>query len=235
MGLIIKNLFHTLDRDVSGIPAKFINESGLKGVVDLYWSNNDQAHNVKHLTDVLRSAQLMCEKLGVEYNKVIEFGCLFHDAGMNRTNRNRHHIHAAIEFLEMVERVMGTESSIQLTPHEISSIVECIVNHRSSNPDIDECSIEAKVVHASDKGVPATTKEKFIEKILSRSVKYHMSQNYSKRDDAHVNAYNHIMAKYSHNGYVKFSKLYNEVFKDEIEIQKDLAERCVEEGWRYDD
>ena len=235
MGVMISDLFHTLNRDVSNIPVKFISEEGLKGVVDIYWSNNDPAHNVKHLIDVLNSAQVMCEKLGVEYNRVIEFGCMFHDAGMNRTQRSKHHIHAAIEFLEMVERVMGTESSIQLTPHEISSIVECIVNHRSSNPDIDKCSIEAKVVHASDKGVPATTKERFIEKILSRSVKYHMSQNYAKRDDAHVNAYNHIMVKYSHNGYVKFSKLYNEVFKEEIEIQKDLAVRCVEEEWRYED
>lgn len=234
MGIMINGLYHTYDRSVEDIPTKFISEEGLKGVVDIYWSNNDPAHNVKHLIDVLKSAQIMCDKLGVEYNRIIEFGCMFHDAGMSRTDRSKHHIHAAIEFLEMIERIMGTESSIQLTPHEISSIVECIVNHRSSNPDIDRCSIEAKIVHASDKGVPATTKEAFIEKILSRSVKYHMREMYSKRDDAHRDAYNHIMAKYSHNGYVKFSKLYNDTFKEEIEIQKDLAERCVEEGWRYE-
>lgn len=196
-------------------------------------ARNDAAHNEKHIDTVLLTAQLICEKHDIPYTRTIELACVFHDAGMFRCDRKYHHIHAVSEFIQFVE-----ENELNLSVKEIAEVCEAIVNHRSSNLNIDNACLAAKIVHASDKGYPATTKEKFIKKILERSVAYHSIANRTSDEDieyAHKSAWNHIYNKYTENGYIRYSEFYKNIFKDEIKIQQMLAQMCCIEKWRVGD
>lgn len=205
----------------------FIHPSDVTRIMDKYYRYADGAHGPEHIKSVLSVARYLCEHKGLaRYSRAIEYACIFHDAGSSKDNRPLHHLIAAENFLQYVRN-----NSTGLSAKEISTVVECIVNHRSSNPDIDSCSIEAQIVAAADYGFPSTTREDVIERMLRRSVNYHMSKDYSKYSDAVVDARQHLKEKYGYQGYANYSKLYMDMFGPMLEEQRRLVEECCTEKW----
>lgn len=226
MGVITKYF----DNKEFNIGTKFVDDTMVRFILNRYYKNSDQAHGMQHVKEVVETAQHICEKLGYQYNIVIELGCLFHDAGSSNCHRRVHHYVAVNEFMDWVIS-MSPSMRPFTTDREIGMICECILNHRSANKDIDKCSIEAQIVNAADYGVPSTTEESVKERMLKRSVRYHMSTDWSKYPEAILDARKHLKEKYGRNGYAQFSKLYIDTFGEDLSKQRELVERCYTEEW----
>ena len=212
------------------INTKFIDEAGVRFIMKRYYDICDDSHGPKHIKNVVETAQLICEKLGYEYNIIIELGCLFHDAGSSTCHRRVHHYVAVNEFMDWVIS-LGTNNKPDISDRDISIVTECILNHRSANKDIDKCSMEAQIVNAADYGVPNTTEEDVKENMLKRSVIYHRRTDWSKYDEAIISARQHIKEKYGKDGYAQYSKLYTDTFGEELVKQRELVERAYDEKW----
>lgn len=156
------------------INTKFVKDDMVRFILNRYYKTADQAHGVDHIKKVVETAQIICDKIGYNYNIIIELGCLFHDAGSSTCHRRVHHYVAVNEFMDWIIS-MSPSTRPDISDREISMICECILNHRSANKEVDKCSMEAQIVNAADYGIPNTTEEDVKENMLKRSVRYHMA------------------------------------------------------------
>ena len=195
---------------------QFVNDEEFDEIVKVY-EFNDKAHDLNHIHQVIKNAQIICKRMNFEYNLIIEVACLIHDAGANAYNRDNHHKVANQIFEELFNR-----EAIHLFFLDAIEIRNCILEHRSSFKDEDRSSIESRIVAMADSGLPCITNEELIDK-LSRSIKYHLSKG-----ESIVEAFNsarlHLKDKYGKNGYLQYSDQYINLFGDMLEVQYRLID-----------
>lgn len=197
---------------------QFTMPSEFEAIVEKY-TKNDEAHNLEHIREVIKSAQIICDKMDYKYNRIIELACLMHDMGTNLNNRENHHIYAKERFFELYDL-----KKICVKIQDAINIANCILEHRSSISDEERTSIESKIVAMADTGLPCLSNYQLLEKKIIRSMKYHLEKT-GDITQAFEKAKQHIKDKYGRNGYLHLSDTYKKIFSDMLETQYDLIDQ----------
>lgn len=178
----------------------------------------DNGHSWNHINDVLNTADVICGKLKIPMNKIVEYACLYHDISLPMgKDRKTHHIDSANIFIEM-HPTMGDDDK--------GAISQCIKEHRSS---VGGCSTQnSEIVASADNGIPSTTLNDVIDRMVMRSVRHHMHVDKSTVDNAITEAINHIGEKYGPNGYCEYPALYIKLFRDELRRQTEIVSSLKE-------
>lgn len=196
---------------------KFVGEAEFNYIIEEY-ANNDSAHGLEHIREVVNNAQVICNRMNYPYNQIIELACLMHDMGANVCNREIHHEVARDKFFELFDKVLALKIKDAL------KISDCIIEHRSSISDEKRSSKESIIVAMADTGLPCFSNKELLEKKLIRSMKYHLEKTNSITL-AFEEAKKHLKEKYGRNGYLKYGETYKKVFGDLLEKQYKLIDQ----------
>ena len=196
---------------------KFVGEAEFNYIVKEY-ANNDSSHGLDHIRDVVNTAQIICQRMNCEYNQIIEIACLTHDMGANVNNRNFHEKVAKDKFFNLFDEILCLKITDAL------KIANCILEHRSSITDEERSSAESIIVAMADTGLPCFNNKELLDKLLLRSMKYHLEKTNSITL-AFEEAKKHLKEKYGRNGYLKYGETYKKVFGDLLEKQFKLIDQ----------
>ena len=184
---------------------------------------NDLAHQWNHIEEVLKASKIICERLSIPYDKIIELAICMHDL-MKWNEDNEPHQIAGYKnvFLIWSESLLPTLD--ECTIEEVKHIAICVREHRAKGHEGKFTSPQASVVAASDAGILNTNLEE-VEKRIQISIQYSLAKGKTP-DKARKDAVRHLHEKYGKGGYAynKFSTLYKEAFANEIIIQQNLVE-----------
>ena len=196
---------------------KFVGEAEFNYIVKEY-NNNDSAHGLDHIREVVNTAQIICQRMNCEYNEVIEIACLTHDMGANVNNRKFHEKVAKDKFFNLFDEILCLKITDAL------KIADCILEHRSSISDEERSSAESIIVAMADTGLPCFNNKELLDNLLIRSMKYHLEKTNSITL-AFEEAKKHLKEKYGRNGYLKYGETYKKVFGDLLEKQFKLIDQ----------
>ena len=189
----------------------YINKKTFNQILELYPEDIFNRKEIKSkLENMCLKAQYICQKIKVDYTRVIEFGCLLHDIG-RVDGVKYHHItggRRAVNFLKSINELYDFRKI------EVLSILDCIKMHRKSfkidalNPYFP---LEAQIVNLANRDfdVKITTSQLF-NKILSDSIHY-LLEKYPRIDayTASSNIYDHLKKKYGLRGYGYTNPLFD--------------------------
>lgn len=196
---------------------KFVGEAEFNYIIKEY-ANNDSAHGLDHIREVVNTAQIICQRMNCEYNQIIEIACLTHDMGANVNNRKFHEKVAKDKFFNLFDEILCLKIKDAL------QIAHCILEHRSSITDEQRSSKESIIVAMADTGLPCFNNKELLDKLLLRSMKYHLEKTNSITL-AFEEAKKHLKKKYGRNGYLKYGETYKKVFGDLLEKQFKLIDQ----------
>lgn len=148
----------------------------------------DKAHNLAHVTSVIRRALKLVPKTGTDINMVYAIAA-YHDLGL-RGPRAIHHITGG--------RILAADKRLLrwFTPQQIVIMREAVEDHRASASHAPR-SIYGKIVAEADRELDP-------DRIYLRAVEYGLA-NYPELDrEGQYNRFrDHITAKYGRGGYIK--------------------------------
>ncbi len=148
----------------------------------------DRAHNMEHVTRVIRSSLDLVRVTGADINMVYTIAA-YHDLGMCG-HRADHHIRGG-KILEKDARLKKWFS-----PEQIKIMKEAVEDHRASASRAPR-SIYGKIVAEADRDID-------VDVVIRRTVQYGLA-NYPNLDkDGHWKRFmEHMQNKYSKEGYVR--------------------------------
>ena len=148
----------------------------------------DRAHNLEHVTRVIRNSLELVKSTGADINMVYTIAA-YHDLGMSG-HRADHHIRGG-KILERDARLKKWFS-----PEQLKIMKEAVEDHRASASRAPR-SIYGKIVAEADRDIDSDT-------VFRRTIQYGLS-NYPELDrEGHWKRFQeHMQSKYSKDGYIK--------------------------------
>lgn len=148
----------------------------------------DKAHNMEHVTRVIRRSLELVRTTGTDINMVYTIAA-YHDLGMSGP-RAVHHLTGG--------RILAQDARLKrwFTPEQIKIMKEAVEDHRASASHAPR-SIYGKVVAEADRDISPET-------VFRRTVQFGLA-NYAHLDkEAHWQRFReHMESKYSANGYIR--------------------------------
>ena len=148
----------------------------------------DRAHNMEHVTRVIRSSLELVKTTGADVNMAYTIAA-YHDLGMIG-HRADHHIRGG--------KILAADARLKkwFTPEQIKIMKEAVEDHRASASRAPR-SIYGKIVAEADRDIDSQTG-------IRRTIQFGLS-NYPEMDkEGHWKRFKeHIDNKYSKDGYIK--------------------------------
>lgn len=148
----------------------------------------DRAHNMEHVTRVIRSSLELVKTTGADVNMAYTIAA-YHDLGMIG-HRADHHIRGG--------KILATDARLKkwFSPEQIKIMKEAVEDHRASASRVPR-SIYGKIVAEADRDIDTET-------VVRRTVQFGLS-NYPEMDkEGHWKRFKeHMDNKYSKDGYIR--------------------------------
>ena len=148
----------------------------------------DRAHNMEHVTRVIRSSLELVKTTGADINMAYTIAA-YHDLGMSGP-RAVHHITSG--------KILAADARLKkwFTPEQIKIMKEAVEDHRASASRVPR-SIYGKIVAEADRDIDA-------EVVIRRTIQFGMA-NYPELDkEGHWRRFKeHMDNKYSASGYIR--------------------------------
>ena len=148
----------------------------------------DRAHNLEHITRVIRRSIDLVKTTGADINMVYTVAA-YHDLGMSGP-RAIHHLTGG--------KILAADNRLKkwFSPEQIKIMKEAIEDHRASASRAPR-SLYGKVIAEADRDID-------VEVVIRRTIQYGLS-NYPELDkEGHWNRFKeHLDSKYSVNGYIR--------------------------------
>ena len=148
----------------------------------------DRAHNLEHVTRVIRRSINLVKTTGADINMVYTVAA-YHDLGMSGP-RAIHHLTGG--------KILAADNRLKkwFSPEQIKIMKEAIEDHRASASRAPR-SLYGKVIAEADRDID-------VEVVIRRTIQYGLS-NYPELDkEGHWNRFKeHLDSKYSVNGYIR--------------------------------
>lgn len=148
----------------------------------------DRAHNMEHVTRVIRSSLELVKTTGADVNMAYTIAA-YHDLGMIG-HRADHHIRGG--------KILATDARLKkwFSPEQIKIMKEAVEDHRASASRAPR-SIYGKIVAEADRDIDTET-------VVRRTVQFGLS-NYPETDkEGHWKRFKeHMDNKYSKDGYIR--------------------------------
>lgn len=148
----------------------------------------DRAHNLEHVTRVIRNALQLANVTGADINMVYTIAA-YHDLGMSGP-RAVHHITGG--------KILATDARLKrwFTPEQINVMREAVEDHRASASHVPR-SLYGKIIAEADRDIVP-------EVVFQRTIEFGLA-NYPELDDEQQwqRFAKHMDEKYSVNGYIR--------------------------------
>jgi uncharacterized protein len=148
----------------------------------------DRAHNMEHVTRVIRSSLELVKTTGADVNMAYTIAA-YHDLGMIG-HRADHHIRGG--------KILAADARLKkwFTPEQIKIMKEAVEDHRASASRAPR-SIYGKIVAEADRDIDSQT-------VIRRTIQFGLS-NYPEMDkEGHWKRFKeHMDNKYSKEGYIR--------------------------------
>jgi len=148
----------------------------------------DRAHNLEHVTRVIRSALELVRTTGADINMVYTIAA-YHDLGMSGP-RAIHHLTGG--------KILASDSRLKrwFTPEQIKIMKEAVEDHRASASHAPR-SLYGKIIAEADRDIVP-------EVVFRRTIQFGLA-NYPELDyEQHWQRFRqHMNEKYSVNGYIR--------------------------------
>ena len=148
----------------------------------------DKAHNLSHVTRVIRSSIALARKIGADLNMAYVIAA-YHDLGLSGP-RAIHHLTSG--------KILMQDARLKrwFTPEQIKIMKEAVEDHRASASHAPR-SIYGKIVAEADRDLTPET-------VIRRTIQFGLS-NYPEMDqEGHwKRSCQHLNEKYSVNGYIR--------------------------------
>lgn len=148
----------------------------------------DKAHNLGHVTRVIRNSLELVKTTGTDINMVYTIAA-YHDLGMCG-HRADHHIRGG--------KILATDARLKrwFSPEQIKIMKEAVEDHRASASRAPR-SIYGKIVAEADRDIDSQT-------VIRRTIQFGIS-NYPELDrEGHWNRFkSHLDNKYAVHGYIR--------------------------------
>lgn len=160
----------------------------IEGKILTKYSEFDKAHNIEHVTKVIRSSMKLARQLGTDINMSYAIAA-YHDIGMSGP-RALHHINGG--------KILQNDMRLRkwFSPAQIKIMKEAIEDHRASASH-EPRSIYGRIVAEADRDIS-------VDSIFRRTVQFGLEHYQEKSKEEHWERFlEHMMQKYSINGYIK--------------------------------
>lgn len=160
----------------------------IEGKILPKYSEFDKAHNIEHVTKVIRSSMKLARQLGTDINMSYTIAA-YHDIGMSGP-RALHHINGG--------KILQNDMRLRkwFSPSQIKIMKEAIEDHRASASN-EPRSIYGRIVAEADRDIS-------VDSIFRRTVQFGLVHYQEKSKEEHWERFlEHMMQKYSINGYIK--------------------------------
>lgn len=160
----------------------------IEGKILPRYSEFDKAHNIEHVTKVIRSSLKLARQLGADINMSYAIAA-YHDIGMSGP-RALHHINGG--------KILQNDVRLKkwFSPMQISIMKEAVEDHRASASK-EPRSIYGRIVAEADRDITP-------ESIFRRTVQFGLEHYPEKNREEHWERFfEHMQQKYSVNGYMK--------------------------------
>ena len=148
----------------------------------------DRAHNMEHVTRVIRSSLELVKTTGADVNMAYAIAA-YHDLGMIG-HRADHHLRGG--------KILATDARLKkwFSPEQIKIMKEAVEDHRASASRAPR-SIYGKIVAEADRDIDTET-------VIRRTIQFGLS-NYPEMDkEGHWKRFKeHLDNKYSKDGYIR--------------------------------
>lgn len=148
----------------------------------------DRAHNLEHVTRVIRNSLELVKTTGADINMVYAIAA-YHDVGMSG-HRADHHLRGG--------KILAADARLKkwFTAEQIKIMKEAVEDHRASASRAPR-SIYGKIVAEADRDIDSDT-------VFRRTVQFGLS-NYPELDkESHWKRFQeHMQNKYSKDGYIR--------------------------------
>ena len=148
----------------------------------------DRAHNLEHVTHVIRKSLELVKSTGADINMVYTIAA-YHDLGMSG-HRADHHLRGG--------KILAADARLKkwFSPEQLKIMKEAVEDHRASASRAPR-SIYGKIVAEADRDIDSDT-------VFRRTIQYGLS-NYPELDrEGHWKRFQeHMQSKYSKDGYIK--------------------------------
>ena len=148
----------------------------------------DRAHNLEHVTRVIRNSLELVKTTGADINMVYAIAA-YHDVGMSG-HRADHHLRGG--------KILAADARLKkwFTAEQIKIMKEAVEDHRASASRAPR-SIYGKIVAEADRDIDSNT-------VFRRTVQFGLS-NYPELDkEGHWKRFQeHMQNKYSKDGYIR--------------------------------
>jgi uncharacterized protein len=148
----------------------------------------DRAHNLEHVTRVIRRSLDLVKTTGADINMVYTIAA-YHDLGMSGP-RAIHHITGG--------KILAADSRLKkwFTPEKIKIMKEAVEDHRASASRSPR-SLYGKIIAEADRDID-------VDVVIRRTIQYGLG-NYPELDkEGHWKRFKeHLDSKYSVNGYIR--------------------------------
>lgn len=152
------------------------------------YANFDKAHNLEHVTRVIRRSMDLAQKTGADKNMVYTVAA-YHDVGMSGP-RAIHHITGG--------KILASDARLKkwFSAEQIKIMKEAIEDHRASASRAPR-SLYGKIVAEADRDIVP-------EVVFQRTVQFGMANYPEMRKEEHWERFKkHMDEKYSVNGYIR--------------------------------
>lgn len=152
------------------------------------YANFDKAHNMEHVTRVIRNSMALARTTGADVNMVYVIAA-YHDLGMSGPRAIHHITGGKLLMQDMRLRKWFSESQIKI-------MKEAVEDHRASASHAPR-SMYGKIVAEADRDIDPDI-------VLRRTVQFGLANYPEKsRDEQWKRFCDHLENKYSNNGYIR--------------------------------
>ena len=148
----------------------------------------DRAHNLEHITRVIRRSIDLVKTTGADINMVYTVAA-YHDLGMSGP-RAIHHLTGG--------KILAADNRLKkwFSPEQIKIMKEAIEDHRASASRAPR-SLYGKIIAEADRDID-------VEVVIRRTIQYGLSNYPELNKEGHWNRFKeHLDSKYSVNGYIR--------------------------------
>ncbi len=152
------------------------------------YSDFDRAHNMEHVTRVIRSSLELVKTTGADINMVYAIAA-YHDLGM-AGHRADHHIRGG--------KILAADARLKkwFSPEQIKIMKEAVEDHRASASRVPR-SIYGKIVAEADRDID-------VQVVIRRTIQFGLA-NYPglSHEEQWKRFKEHMDSKYSKDGYIR--------------------------------
>ena len=148
----------------------------------------DRAHNLEHVTRVIRNSLELVKSTGADINMVYTIAA-YHDLGMSG-HRADHHLRGG--------KILAADARLKkwFSPEQLKTMKEAVEDHRASASRAPR-SIYGKIVAEADRDIDSDT-------VFRRTIQYGLSNHPELDREGHWKRFQeHMQSKYSKDGYIK--------------------------------